>query len=131
MLFIQKFSRTFDYLQGWCLRVIYMQLSIGQHEAFWFNCHRWYFHDCFRGIWSQASWSLHSPDWVLPFMDYLPYYEDSKTTGSHILLMVHQLQGGASPFGCDASHCRDVMLRYSNSCACLCDFCCRIVSSSL
>ena len=71
------------------------------------------------------------PDWVLPFMDYLPYYEDSKTTGSHILLMVHQLQGGASPFGCDASHCRDVMLRYSNSCACLCDFCCRIVSSSL
>ena len=44
------------------------------------------------------------PDWVLPPMDKLPFFEDSEITGSHILSIAHQLQGGAGPGGCDASH---------------------------
>ena len=31
------------------------------------------------------------PDWVLPSMDNLPYFEDSEITGSHILSITHQL----------------------------------------
>ena len=57
------------------------------------------------------------PDWVLPSMDNLPYFEDSEITGSHILSIAHQLQGGAGPGGCDASHWRDVLLRYGTSSA--------------
>ena len=55
------------------------------------------------------------PDWVLPSMDKLPFLEDSEITGSHILTIAHQLQGGAGPGGCDASHWRDVLLRYGTS----------------
>ena len=38
------------------------------------------------------------PDWVLPSMDDLPYFEDSEITvaGSHILSIAHQLQEGAA-----------------------------------
>ena len=61
------------------------------------------------------------PDWVLASMDNLPYFEDSEITGSHILSITHQLQGGAGPGGCDASHWRDVLLRYGTSSAHLCD----------
>ena len=57
------------------------------------------------------------PDWVLPSMDNLPYFEDSEITGSHILSIAHQLQGGVGPGGCDASHCRDVLFRYHTSSA--------------
>ena len=42
------------------------------------------------------------PDWVLPSMDKLPFLEDSEITGSHILTIAHQLQGGAGPGRCDA-----------------------------
>ena len=55
------------------------------------------------------------PDWVLPSMDRLPFLEDSEITGSHILTIAHQLQGGAGPGGCDASHWQDVLLRYGTS----------------
>ena len=48
-------------------------------------------------------------------MDNLPFLEDSEITGSHILSVAHQLQGGAGPGGCDASHWRDVLLRYGSS----------------
>ena len=44
------------------------------------------------------------PDWILPSMNNLPYFEDFEITGSHILSIAHQLQGGAGPGGCDASH---------------------------
>ena len=47
----------------------------------------------------------------------MPYFEDSEITGSHILSIAHQLQGGAGPGGCDASHWRDVLLRYGTSSA--------------
>ena len=56
-------------------------------------------------------------DWVLPSMDNLPYFEDSEITGSHILSIAHQLQGGAGPGGCDASHWRDTLFRYGISSA--------------
>ena len=57
------------------------------------------------------------PDWAMPSMDNLPFLEDSEITGSHILSVAHQLQGGAGPGGCDASHWRDVLLRYGSSSA--------------
>jgi len=50
------------------------------------------------------------PDWVLSSIDKIPFFEDSEITGSHILSIAHQLQGGAGPGGCDASHWRDVLL---------------------
>ena len=31
------------------------------------------------------------PDWILPSLDNLHYFEDSKITGSHILSIAHQL----------------------------------------
>ena len=61
------------------------------------------------------------PDWVLPSMENLLYFEDSEITGSHILSIAHQLQGGAGPGGCDALHWRDILLRYGASSAHLCD----------
>ena len=54
-------------------------------------------------------------DWDLPFVDKLPSLEDSEITGSHILIITHQLQCGAGPGGCDASHWRDVLFRYGIS----------------
>ena len=51
----------------------------------------------------------------------LPYLEDVEVTGSHVQSMAHQLQGGAGPGGCDASHWRDILLRYGASSASLCD----------
>ena len=41
--------------------------------------------------------------------------EDSEITGSHILTIAYQLQGGAGPGGCNGSHWRDVLLRYGTS----------------
>jgi len=35
--------------------------------------------------------SCNPPDWVLPSMDKLPFFEDSEITGSHILSIAHQL----------------------------------------
>ena len=74
------------------------------------------------------------PDWVLPSMDNQPYFKDLEITGSHILSIAHQLQGGAGPGGCDASHWRDVLLRYGtfsahlrDSVASLCRLCNSIV----
>ena len=61
------------------------------------------------------------PDWILPALDNLPLFEDSEITGSHILLIAHQLQGGAGPGGCDASHWRDILLRYGSSSTRSCD----------
>ena len=61
------------------------------------------------------------PDWILPAMDNLPLFEDSEITGSHILSIAHQLQGGAGPGGCDASHWRDILLRYGSCSTCLRD----------
>ena len=61
------------------------------------------------------------PDWILPAMDNLPLFEDSEITGSHILSIAHQIQGGAGPGGCDASHWRDTLLRYGSSSTHLCD----------
>ena len=61
------------------------------------------------------------PDWILPAMDNLPLFEDSEITGSHILSIAHWLQGGAGPGGCDASHWRDILLRYGSSSTRLCD----------
>ena len=55
------------------------------------------------------------PDCILPAMDNLPLFEDSEITGSHILSIAHRLQGGAGPGGCDASHWRDILLRYGSS----------------
>ena len=55
-------------------------------------------------------------------MDKLPFLEDSEITGSYILTIAHQLQGGAGPGGCDASHWRDVLLRYGTSSTHLHDF---------
>ena len=43
-------------------------------------------------------------DWILPPRDNLPLFEDSEITGCHIPSITHQLQGGAGPGGCDASH---------------------------
>jgi len=66
-------------------------------------------------------------------MDKLPFFEDSEITVSHILSIAHQLQGGAGPAGCDASHWRDILLRYGTSSACLRDMvvglCCRLCNS--
>ena len=61
-----------------------------------------------------------------------PLFEDSEITWSLILSTAHQLQGGAGPSGCDASHWRDILLRYGFSsthlhdsvtglCRCLCN----------
>ena len=55
------------------------------------------------------------PDWILLSRDNLPLFEDSETTGSHILSIAHQLQGDAGPRGCDASQWRDILLRYGFS----------------
>ena len=55
------------------------------------------------------------PDWILPALDNLPLFEDSQITGSHILSIAHRLQGGAGPGRCDASHWRDILLRYGSS----------------
>ena len=69
-------------------------------------------------------------DWVLLSMDNLPHFEDLEITGSHILSIAHQLQEDAGPGGCDASHWRDVLLRYGTSSTHLCDsvvgLCCRL-----
>ena len=54
-------------------------------------------------------------------MDDLPYLEDVEVTGSHVQSMAHQLQGGAGPGGCDATHWRDILLRYGASSASLRD----------
>ena len=45
-----------------------------------------------------------SPDLILPAMDNLPFFDNSEITGSHILSIAHELQGGAGLGGCDASH---------------------------
>ena len=37
---------------------------------------------------------MYSPDWLLPPMDKLLFFEDSEITGSHILSIAHQLQAG-------------------------------------
>ena len=61
---------------------------------------------------------LKHPDpcaWILPSSDNLPLFEDSEITGSHILSIAHQLQGGAGPGECDDSHWRDILLRYDSS----------------
>ena len=50
------------------------------------------------------------PTSILPSMNDLPYFEDVEVTGSHEQSIAHQLQGGAGPGGCDASHWRDVLL---------------------
>ena len=34
----------------------------------------------------------------------LPLLEDVEITGSHIVFVVHRVQGGAWPGGCDAGH---------------------------
>ena len=36
--------------------------------------------------------------------DDLPLFEDVEITGSHLLFVVHRIQGGAGPGGCDAGH---------------------------
>ena len=54
-------------------------------------------------------------DWILPAMADLPLLKDSEITGSHILSIAHQLQGGAGLGGCDASLWRDSLLRYGSS----------------
>ena len=73
------------------------------------------------------------PDWVLPSPDNLPYSEDSKIIGSHILSIADQFQRGTGPDGCDASHWRDVLLRYGNSSTHLRDsvagLCCHLCNS--
>jgi len=72
------------------------------------------------------------PDYALPSIDNLLFLEDSEITGSHILSVAHQLQGGAGPGGCDALFWHDVLLRYGSSsvhlsdsvaalCCCLCN----------
>ena len=55
------------------------------------------------------------PNWILPAMGNLLLSEDSEITRSHILSIAHQLQGGAGPGGCDASHWIDIWLRYGSS----------------
>ena len=54
-------------------------------------------------------------------MDDLPYLEDVEVAGSHVRFMAHHLQDGAGPGGCDASHWRDILLRYGASSASLHD----------
>ena len=39
-------------------------------------------------------------------------FEDVEITGSHLLFVAHCIQGGAGPGGCDASHWRDMLLRF-------------------
>ena len=58
---------------------------------------------------------------ILPSMDDLPFFEDVEIAGSHVQSVAHQLQGSAGPGGCDASHWRDVLLRYGASSALLRD----------
>ena len=58
---------------------------------------------------------------ILPSMDDLPLFEDVEIAGSHMQSVAHQLQGGAGPSGCDASHWRDILLRYGASSALLRD----------
>ena len=57
------------------------------------------------------------PTSILPSMDDLPYFEDVKVTESHVQSMAHQLQGGAGPSGCNASHWWDIQLHYGASSA--------------
>ena len=49
---------------------------------------------------------------ALPSCDPLPQLEDVEVTGSHVLLAVHRIQGGAGPGGCDAGHWKDSLLRF-------------------
>ena len=58
---------------------------------------------------------------ILPSLDNLPYLEDVEITGTPIQSVTCQLQGGASPGGCDASHWRDILLQLGGSSARLCD----------
>jgi len=59
--------------------------------------------------------------------------EDSEITGSHILSVAHQLQGGAGPGWCDALFWHDVLLCYGSSSAHLRDsvaaLCCHLCNS--
>jgi len=57
------------------------------------------------------------PNYAPPSMDNLPFLEDSEITRSHILSVVHQLQGGAGPGGCDTSFWHDVLHHYVSSSA--------------
>ena len=57
------------------------------------------------------------PASILPSFDNLPYLEDVEVTGAHIQSVACHLQGGAGPGGCDASHWRDVLLRFGSSSA--------------
>ena len=61
------------------------------------------------------------PSSILPNMDGLPFFEEVKVTSSHIQSVADQLQGGAGPGGCDASHWQDILLRYGASSASLRD----------
>jgi len=66
-------------------------------------------------------------------MDNLPFLEDSEITGSHILSVAHQLQGGVGPVGCDASFWHDILLHYGSSSVHLHDsvavLCCHLCNS--
>ena len=61
------------------------------------------------------------PASILPSFDNLPYLEDVEITGARIQCVTCHLQGSAGPGGCDASHWRDILLRFSSSSARLCD----------
>ena len=61
------------------------------------------------------------PDGILPSKDNLLLFEESEITGSHILSMAHQLQGGDEPDGCNVLHWREILLRYGTSSTRLCD----------
>ena len=53
--------------------------------------------------------------------DTLPQFEDVGVTRSHVLVVVHHIQGGASPGGCNAGHCIVVLLHYGAHSSCFCD----------
>ena len=44
--------------------------------------------------------------------DTLPLLEDDEITDSHILFVVHRVQGGPGPGRCDAGHWMNVLLRF-------------------
>ena len=46
-------------------------------------------------------------DFAIPSFDILPCLEDAEITSAHIQSVVHQLQGGTGPGGCDSSHWHD------------------------
>ena len=62
-----------------------------------------------------------APASILPSFDNLPYLEDVEITGAHIQSVACQLQGGAGPGVCDASHQRDILLQFGGSSARLLD----------